>query len=120
MSTIKQIHARQIYDSRGNPTVEVDLFTDIGRFRACVPSGASTGEFEAIELRDNNPKRFHGKGVDKAVWNVNNIIAPNIIGMDVRNQEEIDNFMVQKLDGTKNQYGNIVKILFKYCVYAEP
>ena len=108
MSTILKVHARQIYDSRGNPTVEVDLFTERGRFRACVPSGASTGKFEAVELRDNNPKRFHGKGVDQAVFNVNTIIGPNVVGMDVRNQREIDTFMVQQLDGTKNQYGTRV------------
>jgi len=77
--SIKKIHARSIYDSRGNPTVEVDLWTDKGLFRAGVPSGASTGIHEALELRDNIKAEFHGKGVNQAVKNVNEIIAPALL-----------------------------------------
>jgi len=103
--TIKDIKAREIYDSRGNPTVEVDLITEGNVFRAAVPSGASTGIYEALELRDKDPKRLNGKGVLKAVGNVNNIIRPALLGKDVRKQQEIDKFMVEELDGTKNQWG---------------
>merc|ERR1711865_257465 len=92
---IVSIKAREIFDSRGNPTVEVDLLTDMHLFRAAVPSGASTGVYEALELRDNDKKRLLGKGVLKAVDNVNNIIAPALVGMDVTKQTEIDNLMVQ-------------------------
>ncbi|XP_065052404.1 alpha-enolase-like [Rhopilema esculentum] len=104
MAKILKIHAREILDSRGNPTVEVDLTTEKGVFRAAVPSGASTGIYEALELRDKDPKRFLGKGVSKAVDNVNSKIAPGLIskGIDVTNQEEIDNFMLL-LDGTPNK-----------------
>jgi len=102
MSTIKSVHAREIFDSRGNPTVEVDLFTDKGMFRAAVPSGASTGIYEACELRDGDKTRFLGKGVSKAVDNVNNVMAPKLIGMDVTKQRELDEFMI-KLDGTPNK-----------------
>jgi len=100
---IKKIHARQIYDSRGNPTVEVDLFTEKGIFRAAVPSGASTGIYEALELRDK-AETWHGKGVMKAVNNVNNIIAPELVSMclDPIEQEKIDEIML-KLDGTDNK-----------------
>merc|ERR1712020_743440 len=77
---IKKIHARQIYDSRGNPTVEVDLTTEKGIFRAAVPSGASTGIYEALEMRDK-AETWHGKGVQKAVHNVNNLIAPEIVAL---------------------------------------
>ncbi|VDL52257.1 unnamed protein product [Hymenolepis diminuta] len=103
MSIVK-IHARQIFDSRGNPTVEVDLFTDNGMFRAAVPSGASTGVHEAVELRDNDKANYMGKGVLNAVKNVNDIIAPELIkkGFKVTEQEAIDEFMI-KLDGTKNK-----------------
>jgi len=105
MAAIKSIFARQIFDSRGNPTVEVDLTIENGAtFRAAVPSGASTGEFEALELRDGGDD-YMGKGVSKAVANVNDIIAPALIGKDVTKQAEIDNYMVQTLDGTKNQWG---------------
>jgi enolase len=102
--TIKKIFARQIYDSRGNPTVEVDLTTEKGIFRAAVPSGASTGIHEALELRDGEKGVHHGKGVLKAVKNVNDIIAPKLIekGFQVTQQSEIDHFMLQ-LDGTKNK-----------------
>ncbi|KAL6050921.1 phosphopyruvate hydratase eno2 [Balamuthia mandrillaris] len=105
MATIKAVHARQIFDSRGNPTVEVDLTTEQGMFRAAVPSGASTGIYEAIELRDNVKADYLGKGVAKAVKNVNDVIAPKIIGMDVTKQEELDKVMLE-LDGTDNK-GNL-------------
>jgi len=100
---IKKIHARQIYDSRGNPTVEVDLTTERGIFRAAVPSGASTGIYEALELRDK-AESWHGKGVQKAVHNVNNLIAPEIVAkcMDPVEQEKIDSLMLA-LDGTDNK-----------------
>merc|ERR1719187_256263 len=100
---IKRIHARQIYDSRGNPTIEVDLTTERGIFRAAVPSGASTGIYEALELRDK-ADTWHGKGVMKAVHNVNNFIAPEIVAkcMDPVEQEKIDGLMLA-LDGTENK-----------------
>lgn len=103
-SHIKKITARSIFDSRGNPTVEVDLTTERGTFRAAVPSGASTGTHEALELRDNDKAKYHGKGVCKAVENVNKTIASELIKakIDVTKQEEIDNFMI-KLDGTENK-----------------
>ncbi|OXA38899.1 Enolase [Folsomia candida] len=101
---IKSIKARQIFDSRGNPTVEVDLVTDKGLFRAAVPSGASTGIYEALELRDNDKANYHGKGVSKAVDNINNSIAPALLGQnfDITKQRDIDDFML-KLDGTENK-----------------
>ena len=100
---VKRIHARQIYDSRGNPTIEVDLTTERGIFRAAVPSGASTGIYEALELRDK-ADTWHGKGVMKAVHNVNNLIAPEIVAkcMDPVEQEKIDGLMLA-LDGTENK-----------------
>ena len=100
---IKRIHARQIYDSRGNPTVEVDLTTERGIFRAAVPSGASTGIYEALELRDK-ADTWHGKGVMKAAHNVNNLIAPEIVAkcMDPIEQEKIDSLMLA-LDATENK-----------------
>eukprot|EP00088_Acartia_fossae_P070587 TRINITY_DN9500_c0_g1_i4.p1 TRINITY_DN9500_c0_g1~~TRINITY_DN9500_c0_g1_i4.p1 ORF type:complete len:433 (-),score=163.52 TRINITY_DN9500_c0_g1_i4:438-1736(-) len=100
---IKKIHARQIYDSRGNPTVEVDLTTEKGIFRAAVPSGASTGIYEALELRDKGDT-WHGKGVSKAVDNVNNLIAPELVkaNLDPVEQVNIDEMML-KLDGTDNK-----------------
>jgi enolase len=102
-STIVDVTAREILDSRGNPTVEVDVVLDDGSFgRAAVPSGASTGAFEAVELRDSKAKRYNGKGVRKAVKNVNEIIAPEIVGMIAEEQEELDLFMIE-LDGTKNK-----------------
>ena len=103
MSKIKRIHAREILDSRGNPTVEaeVSLENDI-QSRASVPSGASTGEYEAVELRDNDQSRYLGKGVTKAVDNVNKIISPNLIGEDIFNQKKIDQIMIN-LDGTHNK-----------------
>lgn len=103
MSYIAEIFARQILDSRGNPTVEVDVFTDEGGFgRAAVPSGASTGVHEAVELRDNDKKLYLGKGVLKAVENVNDIIAPELEGYDVADQTGIDELMI-RLDGTENK-----------------
>ena len=103
MSKIKRIHAREILDSRGNPTVEaeVSLENDV-QSRASVPSGASTGEYEAVELRDNDKSRYLGKGVTKAVDNVNKIISPNLIGEDIFNQKKIDKIMLD-LDGTHNK-----------------
>ncbi len=103
MSYIAEIFARQILDSRGNPTIEVDVITDEGGFgRAAVPSGASTGVHEAVELRDNDKKVFLGKGVLKAVANVNDIIAPELEGYDVADQTGIDELMI-RLDGTENK-----------------
>lgn len=101
---IKAVKARQIFDSRGNPTVEVDLTTDKGLFRAAVPSGASTGIYEALELRDKDPKAYHGKGVSKAVNNVNNEIAPKLVssGLDEADQTAVDQFLLS-LDGTENK-----------------
>ena len=102
MYSITKIHARQIMDSRGNPTIECDVTLDSGAFgRAAVPSGASTGKFEALELRDGN-KTFMGRSVLNAIKNVNEIIAPAIIGMDATKQSEIDNKMLE-LDGTPNK-----------------
>ena len=98
---ITAVVAREILDSRGNPTVEVDVYTNVGMGRAAVPSGASTGTHEAVELRDGG-KRYHGKGVRRAVENVNKIIAPELIGMDVRWQREIDTLLLE-LDGTENK-----------------
>ena len=87
MEKIEVIAAREILDSRGNPTVEVEVGLDDGSFgRAAVPSGASTGKFEAVELRDKTKKRYGGKGVEKAVRNVNKIIAPALIGMEAMDQ----------------------------------
>jgi enolase len=103
MSLIESIEAREILDSRGNPTVEVDVFLESGAFgRAAVPSGASTGVHEAVELRDGDKSRFMGKGVSKAVKNVNDIISANIEGMDALDQLAIDNAMIA-LDGTPNK-----------------
>jgi enolase 1/2/3 len=103
MSYISEIFARQILDSRGNPTVEVDVLTDEGALgRAAVPSGASTGAHEAVELRDGDKKKFGGKGVLKAVKNVNEIITPKLLGYDVADQTGIDEMMI-RLDGTDNK-----------------
>jgi len=103
--SIVSVHAREILDSRGNPTIEVDLKTAKGLFRAAVPSGASTGVHEAVELRDNDKTRYLGKGVLQAVKNVNEIIAPKIIGKSVIHQADLDNFLIS-LDGTENK-GNL-------------
>lgn len=101
ISNIKKIKAREILDSRGNPTVEVEMITGMGSFQASVPSGASRGKYEAVELRDGG-KRYDGKGVLKAVDNINKIIAPKLIGKDPANQKEIDELMIG-LDGTENK-----------------
>ena len=106
MSIIADVHAREILDSRGNPTVEVEVVLESGAFgRAAVPSGASTGAHEAVELRDGDKSRYLGKGVLKACANVESIIAPALIGMDALNQNEIDQTMI-RLDGTDNK-GNL-------------
>ncbi len=103
MSTIIEVNAREILDSRGNPTIEVEVLTESGFYgSAAVPSGASTGEHEAVELRDGDKSRYLGKGTLKAVQNVNDIIAPEIIGEDVLDQAWIDNLMIG-LDGTPNK-----------------
>ena len=103
MATIKAVRGREIIDSRGNPTVEVDIVLDDGHIgRAAIPSGASTGTKEALELRDADPDRYIGKGVQTAIRNVNEIIAPRLIGRDPTRQREADMFMVE-LDGTDNK-----------------
>ena len=103
MPYITNVYAREVLDSRGNPTVEVEVMTESGAFgRALVPSGASTGVHEALELRDGDKGRYGGKGTLKAVKNVNELIAPEVVGMDVRNQVAIDRLMIE-LDGTENK-----------------
>jgi enolase len=103
MSTIYEAYGREVLDSRGNPTVEVEVILEDGSMgRAIIPSGASTGEREALELRDNDKTRYKGKGVKKAVDNVNNIIAPKIEGLDAMEQTNIDNLLIE-LDGTENK-----------------
>src|SRR5690554_4980385 len=103
MSIIEFVEAREIIDSRGNPTVEVDVILEDGSMgRAAVPSGASTGIYEAVELRDGDKNRFMGKGVLKAVDNVNTIIGPELEGMDALDQVAVDKAMLA-LDGTENK-----------------
>ena len=103
MSMITDVYAREILDSRGNPTVEVDVYLEDGAFgRAAVPSGASTGAFEAVELRDGDKRRYLGKGTLNAVDNVNTLIAPALIGLDATDQSGIDRFLIE-LDGTDNK-----------------
>ena len=103
MSVIELVYAREVLDSRGNPTVEVEVALESGAVgRAIVPSGASTGAFEAVELRDGDKGRYIGKGVEKAVANVNEIIAPELEGMDAFDQPAIDALMIE-LDGTHNK-----------------
>ena len=103
MSWIEHVQAREILDSRGNPTVEAEvILADGASGRAAVPSGASTGENEAVELRDGDKKRYGGKGVLKAVQNVNEIIAPALQGFDALDQAEVDRALID-LDGTKNK-----------------
>eukprot|EP00475_Leptophrys_vorax_P015169 TRINITY_DN21531_c0_g2_i1.p1 TRINITY_DN21531_c0_g2~~TRINITY_DN21531_c0_g2_i1.p1 ORF type:complete len:487 (+),score=80.07 TRINITY_DN21531_c0_g2_i1:128-1462(+) len=105
MATIASVKARQIFDSRGNPTVEADIVLSDGSLhRAAVPSGASTGIYEALEMRDGG-KDYMGKGVSKAVHNVNAIIGPALVGKDPTQQTAIDKFMVEELDGTQNEWG---------------
>ena len=103
MTAIKSIHAREILDSRGNPTLEAEIVLDSGAFgRAAVPSGASTGAREAIELRDGDASRYGGKGVSRAVGNVNRIIAPALLGTDADDQAVLDHKLIE-LDGTPNK-----------------
>jgi enolase len=103
MTIISDVYAREVLDSRGNPTVEVEVYLDSGAFgRAIVPSGASTGAYEAVELRDNDKARYLGKGVLQAVENVNSIIAPEVIGLDALDQIGLDQLMIE-LDGTPNK-----------------
>jgi enolase len=104
MSGLSKVHAREIFDSRGNPTVEVEVTTSKGTFRAAVPSGASTGVYEALELRDKDPKRFLGKGVLKAVENINSIMGPELVklNVDVTKQGDVDKVLLD-LDGTENK-----------------
>ncbi len=102
MSEITAVIAREILDSRGNPTIEVEIQTTNGHGRAAVPSGASTGEHEAVELRDGDKKRFGGKGVLKAVDNVNQTLGPSVIGVDALDQAEVDNILLE-CDGTPNK-----------------
>jgi enolase len=103
--SIVSVTAREILDSRGNPTVECDVVTAHGLFRAAVPSGASTGIYEALELRDGDKNRYMGKGVLNACENVNNIIGPALIGKSAVDQQAIDDYMVQTLDGSQNEWG---------------
>ena len=102
MSKIKRVVAREVLDSRGNPTLEVNVLTDNAMAKSFVPSGASTGKHEALELRDGDKNRYSGKGVLKAVDNVNTVISKKVIGMDCKNQKKIDDVMI-KLDGTENK-----------------
>lgn len=103
MTMITDVYAREVLDSRGNPTVEVEVWTETDAFgRALVPSGASTGAFEAVELRDGDKSRYLGKGVMNAVDNVNTVIAPEVIGMEVLDQLGIDKLLIE-LDGTDNK-----------------
>ena len=103
MGKIDRIRAREILDSRGNPTIEVEVHLESGFFgRACVPSGASTGKHEALELRDGDKKRYMGKGVQKAVFHVSELIAPQLEGLESTRQAEIDQLLCE-LDGTENK-----------------
>ncbi|MYB89688.1 MAG: phosphopyruvate hydratase, partial [Proteobacteria bacterium] len=103
MSEIESVHAREVIDSRGNPTVEADVLLASGVLgRAAVPSGASTGTLEAVELRDKDPKRYAGKGVQQAVGNVNSEIRPQLVGVSCFEQDAIDQRMLE-LDGTDNK-----------------
>jgi enolase len=114
---IKDIIAREILDSRGNPTVECDLITDNGLFRSAVPSGASTGKYEAVELRDNDSQRYGGKGVLNAVKNINELIKPLVVGKDETQQKELDELMI-KADGTENKskFGANAILAVSMCV----
>jgi enolase len=103
--TILAVTARTVYDSRGGPTVEADVSTPQGLFRAAVPSGASTGVYEALELRDGDPARWGGKGVTLAVANINDVIGPALLGRCAAEQFSIDTLMVRILDGTQNEWG---------------
>ena len=114
MGQIVHTQARQILDSRGNPTVEVDLYTSDGGFgRAAIPSGASTGVHEAIELRDGDKNYYLGKGVLQAVKNVNNVIAPEVQNMDVSDQIAIDQHRLE-IDGSENK-ANLAQMPYSAC-----
>ncbi|HEX7671999.1 MAG TPA: phosphopyruvate hydratase, partial [Polyangiaceae bacterium] len=102
MSEILEVNAREILDSRGNPTVEAEVYTESGFGRAAVPSGASTGEHEAVELRDGDKKRYLGKGVSKAVDNVREQLRPAILGLSALDQASVDAALLEA-DGTKNK-----------------
>jgi len=117
-ATILDIKAREILDSRGNPTLEADVVTEQGIFRAAVPSGASTGIYEALELRDGDKSRYGGKGVLKAIDNVQTIIKPALIGKDPLDQVGIDKIMIEQLDGTQNEYGWCKKKLGANAILA--
>lgn len=104
-SSIVAVRAREILDSRGNPTIEVDVATASGMFRAACPSGASTGVYEALELRDGDKTRYNGKGVMNAVKNVNEVIAPALVGKDCTDQAGLDKQLVEVLDGTQSEWG---------------
>jgi len=117
-ATILDIKAREILDSRGNPTLEADVITELGVFRAAVPSGASTGVYEALELRDGDKNRYGGKGVLKAIDNVNKLIKPALIGKDPLDQTGIDKIMIEQLDGTQNEYGWCKKKLGANAILA--
>jgi enolase len=117
-SVIKKLHAREILDSRGNPTIEVDLVTESGLFRAAVPSGASTGIYEALELRDKDNSRYQGKGVLKACHNVNVTIFNAIKGKSVKDQAALDKLLVEVLDGSKNEWGWSKSILGANSILA--
>uniref|UniRef100_A0A673BI14 phosphopyruvate hydratase n=1 Tax=Sphaeramia orbicularis TaxID=375764 RepID=A0A673BI14_9TELE len=118
--SIVNIFAREILDSRGNPTVEVDLHTDKGLFRAAVPSGASTGIYEALELRDGDKTRYKGKGVTKAVGHINDTIAPALIqsGISVLDQDKLDNMMLE-MDGTENKSLELIKIAIEKAGFTD-
>jgi len=116
MTIISDVYAREVLDSRGNPTVEVEVYLESGAIgRAIVPSGASTGAHEAVELRDEDKSRYLGKGVLKAVENVNEHIAPEVIGMDALDQLGIDKLMIT-LDGTPNKgkFGANAILLYRW------
>ncbi|MEM9242618.1 MAG: phosphopyruvate hydratase [Pseudomonadota bacterium] len=121
MANIIEIHAREILDSRGNPTVEAEIILDSGlSARACVPSGASTGVREALELRDNDPQRYQGKGVLKAIDHIEDSIAPALIGKNVNDQQALDNIMIE-LDGTENKSklgANAILAVSLACAHA--
>ncbi len=118
-STILGVHAREILDSRGNPTVEVEVKTRDGVFRAAVPSGASTGIYEALELRDGDKKRYGGKGVLKAVRNVNEFLGPRVIGMEAASQEEIDKALLE-VDRTENKVSMFIIFLVFFLNFFFP
>lgn len=102
---IRDIKAREVIDSRGNPTIEAEIITDLGYYTAIVPSGASTGIYEALELRDKDAGRYLGKGVLTAIKNVHEIIKPALVGKSASDQSVLDKLMVETLDGEKNEFG---------------